>query len=425
MRTFPRTARRRAIAALAAIAVVIGAFSVPYAFAKDDLEGKQKQVEKKIDRANDDLRESSKRARTATAKLRRAQQRLDAARSNLARVQGQLTVARARDEQMKAELAAAEARFETAKRDVVVGRQKVGDQRDAVANMVSSIYTQGDPHLLGLASVLDAQDPADITRRLNAMDVMVGQETRAYDDLRAAEVLLVVQRNSVKKAKDLVAERRQQAAENLAVVEGLEQQARAATVEVRGLVDARGKARKSAARAKKRDLREIRKLKREQRRIAALLRKRAAAAKKRAGGKAASPPAPSGGFLSYPVKGYVTSSFGYRTHPIYGYRSLHDGTDFSTGGCGAPMYAAADGKVISRYYQTAYGNRLILDHGFVRGVGLASIYNHATRYTVGVGQRVKRGQIIGFVGNTGWSTGCHLHFTVMSNGRAVDPMRWF
>ncbi|MDP3892380.1 murein hydrolase activator EnvC, partial [Nocardioides sp.] len=383
MRIFPRTARRRAIAAVAAAAVVVGAFSVPYAVAKDDLKGKQKQVEKKLDRANDDLRESSKQVRAATVRLRRAQAQLDAARSNLADVQGQLGVARAKDAEMQARLTAAEARVETAKQNVAIGRQKVGDQQDAVASMVSSIYTQGDPQLLGLASVLDAEDPADITRRLNAMDVMVGEETRAYDDLRAAEVLLVVQRNSVRKAKDLVAERRAQAAENLAVMEGLEQQARAATLEVRGLVSARGKARKGAARARQRDLREIKKLEREQRRIADLLRKRAAAAKKRAGGAAPSKPAPSGGFLNWPVKGYVTSSFGYRTHPIYGYRSLHDGTDFGTGGCGAPMHATADGKVISRYYQTAYGNRLILDHGYVRGVGLASIYNHATRYTVG------------------------------------------
>ncbi|QCC78629.1 M23 family metallopeptidase [Nocardioides daphniae] len=69
-------------------------------------------------------------------------------------------------------------------------------------------------------------------------------------------------------------------------------------------------------------------------------------------------------------------------------------------------------------------NRLVLDHGILSGVGVASIYNHATKYVVRTGERVKRGQVIGYVGSTGWSTGCHLHFTVMVNGRTVDPRKW-
>jgi murein DD-endopeptidase MepM/ murein hydrolase activator NlpD len=80
--------------------------------------------------------------------------------------------------------------------------------------------------------------------------------------------------------------------------------------------------------------------------------------------------------------------------------------------------------VLSRYWSDSYGNRLIIDHGVAKGVGLATIYNHATHYTVSTGQQVRRGQVIGYVGTTGWSTGCHLHFTVMDNGKAVDPMNW-
>ena len=61
----------------------------------------------------------------------------------------------------------------------------------------------------------------------------------------------------------------------------------------------------------------------------------------------------------------------------------------------------------------------------MNGKSLAAVYNHASGYRVGVGQRVARGQVVGDAGNTGWSTGCHLHFTVLVNGNAVDPMRWF
>ena len=105
-------------------------------------------------------------------------------------------------------------------------------------------------------------------------------------------------------------------------------------------------------------------------------------------------------------------------------RVSSNGVDFGAE-CGAPMYATANGEVIAQYYQTAWGNRLIIDHGWQRGTGLASIYHHATHYVVGVGQRVRRGQLVGYVGTTGWSTGCHLHFTVMANGSPVDPMNWF
>ena len=80
---------------------------------------------------------------------------------------------------------------------------------------------------------------------------------------------------------------------------------------------------------------------------------------------------------------------------------------------------------MSSYFSGVYGNRLIIDNGAMAGAGIATIYNHATTYTVGVGDQVAEGQVIGYEGSTGWSTGCHLHFTVMANGQAVDPMKYF
>ncbi|MEP7089176.1 MAG: M23 family metallopeptidase, partial [Nocardioidaceae bacterium] len=114
-----------------------------------------------------------------------------------------------------------------------------------------------------------------------------------------------------------------------------------------------------------------------------------------------------------------------RIHPIYGYRALHDGVDFGVS-CGTPIRAAASGRVVERYFQTAWGNRVIIDHGFHHGVGLATISNHMNApAVVAPGQHVQRGQVVGYVGTTGWSTGCHLHFTVMQDGVAVNPMSWF
>ncbi len=128
--------------------------------------------------------------------------------------------------------------------------------------------------------------------------------------------------------------------------------------------------------------------------------------------------------LLRPVPGPITSPFGRRFHPVLHVWKLHDGTDFGAS-CGTPIRAAADGRVINRYFNSGYGNRLMIDHGTLSGRGLVTGYNHATRYTVRVGQTVRRGEVIGYVGSTGYSTGCHLHLMVWVNGGVADPMRWF
>jgi murein DD-endopeptidase MepM/ murein hydrolase activator NlpD len=113
-----------------------------------------------------------------------------------------------------------------------------------------------------------------------------------------------------------------------------------------------------------------------------------------------------------------------RFHPVLRYWKLHDGTDFGAG-CGTPIRAPASGRVAEKYYNGGYGYRLMIDHGFESGRFVTTGYNHASRYTVHVGQRVRKGQVIGYIGSTGYSTGCHLHLMVWLNGRVVNPMIWF
>ncbi len=182
-------------------------------------------------------------------------------------------------------------------------------------------------------------------------------------------------------------------------------------------VAAREKAERKAERARREALEELAKLKRKEERIKQQIL--AAAAADHSTGYVGN----DDGFLLSPVDGPVTSSFGYRVHPIYGYWGLHDGTDFGVS-CGASMRAVSDGKVLSRYYTSVYGNRLYLDVGKVNGHNLTVVYNHATAYRVSVGQNVSRGETVGYVGSTGWSTGCHLHFTVLQDGDPVDPMNY-
>ena len=80
--------------------------------------------------------------------------------------------------------------------------------------------------------------------------------------------------------------------------------------------------------------------------------------------------------------------------------------------------------MISRVWSDVYGNRLYLDVGRVNGKNMTLVYNHATSYRVGVGAHVGRGETLGYAGTTGWSTGCHLHFTVLLDGSPVNPMNY-
>jgi murein DD-endopeptidase MepM/ murein hydrolase activator NlpD len=434
VRTFSRTTRVRGLAALVAGSLLLGVAAVPLASADDDLKAKKHKVQRQINGAHEELEESSARARRAHAALNAAQVQLDRAQAHLARMRGQLAAAEVLDRRMQARLEAAIEHLREARAELDDGREKVADQQDTLGQIVVANYQSGDPSLMGLSMVLTSQNPAELTGQLNSVQNVIDKEAVVLDRLEASRALLIVQEQQVAAAKVQVAEQRKAAAENLRRKQRLEEQAEAAEASVQERVAARAVAQREAARARAADLAELRNLEQERNRISAILKRRAAearrkaaAAARRAGrssGGGGGGPVSSGGFLDYPVNGPVTSPFGWRTHPIYGYQSLHDGTDFGAG-CGTPIRAAADGRVMEEYFQTAWGNRIIIDHGFHRGVGLATISNHLSGYAVSVGQHVRRGQVVGYVGTTGWSTGCHLHYTVMQNGNPVNPMSWF
>ena len=127
------------------------------------------------------------------------------------------------------------------------------------------------------------------------------------------------------------------------------------------------------------------------------------------------------GFLAARSTARVTSPFGYRTHPIYGYYGLHNGTDFGAG-CGSPLRAGAAGTVISHLLRRGLRQPALPQRRHASTAPTSTlVYNHMSGYHVGDGARVGRGDVVGYVGTTGWSTGCHLHFTVLRNGNPVDP----
>lgn len=117
----------------------------------------------------------------------------------------------------------------------------------------------------------------------------------------------------------------------------------------------------------------------------------------------------------------MASGFGYRIHPIYKTRIFHEGMDF-TAKTGTEIYATGD-AVVERADAKAggYGNHVVLNHGF----GYKTLYGHMVRYIVKRGQRVKRGEVIGYVGNTGRSTGPHVHYEIIKDGKKINPVNYY
>ncbi|MEH1850210.1 MAG: peptidoglycan DD-metalloendopeptidase family protein [Nostoc sp.] len=122
------------------------------------------------------------------------------------------------------------------------------------------------------------------------------------------------------------------------------------------------------------------------------------------------------GVMTYPSDAPTSSPFGWRIHPILGYRRFHAGLDFAAS-YGSKIRAADSGKVIFAGWYGGYGRAVIIDHGN----GLTTLYGHTSELYVTEGQAVERGQAIGAVGSTGFSTGPHLHFEVRRNGTPVNP----
>jgi len=117
----------------------------------------------------------------------------------------------------------------------------------------------------------------------------------------------------------------------------------------------------------------------------------------------------------------IASGFGYRIHPIYKTLRMHEGIDF-TAPIGTPIYATGNGTIERlKHKMTGYGKVVMIDHGY----GYETLYAHMSKVIVRPGQKIKRGEIIGYVGNTGRSTGPHLHYEVRKNSKPINPVHFF
>jgi murein DD-endopeptidase MepM/ murein hydrolase activator NlpD len=424
VRLFPATARQRLVVAVTVTALGAGAAAAPlgstHAWADiKHLRHQQTQAQHSVKHAQADLDESSRMARRAFEALSKSRAELRAARHDLLVARAHVRAARDRLHQIRRQLDRAKARLERARENVAREQRAVDDQRGRLVNTVTSFYEDGDPQLVGMLSLLGTATTAELTDKQSNNDLVLDSQDQILDSLKASQVLLQVQADDLAEAKDQVARKREEARQNLELKREYEQEALHAKKQVIKTVKAKKHAWALESRARAHDRAVLARSKARAARVHRALMAQIAREQRRGGGYRGA----TNGLLMRPVNGPITSPYGYRINPVMGYYGLHDGDDFGAG-CGTPIWAAGNGTVVSEYYSSVWGNRLYLNLGLVNGRNVTVIYNHLSAYRSHVGQHVVRGQVVGLIGTTGWSTGCHTHMTVMVNGTAVNPAPW-
>jgi murein DD-endopeptidase MepM/ murein hydrolase activator NlpD len=437
------SSRRTGFAALVAAvlaAVVAGGLLVP-ARAANDPERQKRRVDASVRQLQAEVHASSAQLAAAERQFERAEAQLPGARAALTAAQQRLAAARTVESDLARKLHEVEVAEAVAAANLQRVIESVTAHRTAVGQIARRTYQNGSFAQLSVA--LQAETPQDFAYRLTYVQVVLRSERNILTRLGEERADLAHQRAQLEALRLKVAEQRARAAAAVQHTRALEHQASAAAQQVQALVAQRKAAVDAAGRERAADLRRYREMQAESARLAQLIRaqvarERAAAQRAQAqrsgsqGSGAQRPrsrPAPprvsrwGGSYLSRPVSGPVTSPFGLRYHPILQYTKLHTGTDFGAA-AGTPVHAARAGKVIQSYYNSAYGNRVVVNHGTVNGVNLVTTYNHLSRRSAFVGERLSRGEVLGYVGSTGYSTGPHLHFETLEDGGFVNPMRW-
>jgi murein DD-endopeptidase MepM/ murein hydrolase activator NlpD len=349
---------------------------------------------------------STARRRQAAAKAKRAQL---AARVNAARASDRQleSAVRALDSHIATQQAGTDAARQAAhaadqalaavQTRLVTTQRQVTELRAAVKNRAVAAYVT--PSGSGISEVLDSHDLNEASRKREMLDQVVGGNRSDLERLRATEEDLVLAQQQLGSAQREAAARRRQAEARLVALK----YARSQQDRLRSALDDRIKDYLAEADA----------VAKEEASLVAYIRTHSAPTRSSRGGDSGSVGRVSGAGLIWPVRGSVTSEYGSR------WGRMHEGIDIGAGS-GTPIHAAKAGTVVFSGTMNGYGNVIIVDHGG----GFSTLYAHQSRRAAADGQEVGQGDVIGYVGSTGHSTGPHLHFETRVNGNPQNPRRY-
>ena len=413
----------------------------------------KRRVDSSIDRLKDHLDDTSAKLEKAYTDLESTRSRIPGAREALQQAQAAAAEADRANTVAAQELEVAQANEQKAQDELERTVKEVEDGRARLAQFAAQIYQEQGFGQLDVA--LSSTDPQQFADRIALVDTVMDVQGQTIERLATEQASQRALEDHLSALRADSAAKKKAAEEALARAEAARDVAARAKADLEALAASQEQQTADFEDQVTADKKQLAAMQAEQARLQKILEQRAAEARRRAaeaarkkaaaeaaarrkaqqeqssrsnsGGSSSGGSSGSSGssssYLSRPVHtGWVSSEFGTRYHPLLHIWRLHAGRDYAAN-CGTPVYAAASGTVIMAGSTYGYGNRVVIDHGLERGVGLATTYNHLSGFAVGGGS-VGRGQLIGYVGSTGTSTGCHLHFETLENGSFVDPRRW-
>jgi len=327
---------------------------------------------------------------------------IEAAQVEVATIADEVEVASAAYEEVEARLEAQRARVASAEAHVASQTELIAAMEVELGALAVESFKRGgvDPSLSALVD-----GAGDLSSSASTLEVLGDRQSLSLTEVKDAKLELERVRALAARELDEVAVLEADLAERRAAIEAR----LAGAKDVLALAEAAEQARIAAEAAAEAERQRVEASRSDRDAAAADAAPDAAAA-------VAAVPAGNGG-LQTPVEGRNSSPYGNRTHPITGAQKLHGGTDIANS-CGTPVVAAEDGFVESAKWNGSYGNIIVITHP---DAGLSTAYAHLEAFAVTSGP-VARGEVVGYIGTTGMSTGCHLHFEVRTGGEQVDPI---
>lgn len=407
----PNARRRGSLAVCAAtlgLALLGGAATVAPAQA-DDIDNQRDRVTSQLDASRAKLANLSEAAQKAVLALQNTQANVAAAQRALEAAQAQEQAATAKKAQVDADLV--KAKKEEAEGQARLDAIKAEQVRNTdIRNNIARQAYEGSG-LERLAAVLNTDKAQDLADNMYVVEKVNDSQNALLDELAKAKAKADAEQAKLEATRRTIATLQLQAQAALAQAADARTLADATKAQLVTL-QAQQKAAADAVAAQKGDEeKRVAALQAESDRIAAQLAARYGGTTSWSGGN---------GQFAVPVGGPFTSEFEWRINPILGTRELHSGLDIGVP-CGTPVHASGPGTVIHAGWTGGYGNSVWVDHGG----GVVTTYNHMEGYATSVGASVSRGTVVGYVGSTGLSTGCHMHWEVRVGGVPVNPRGWF
>ncbi len=378
------------------------------------------KAKKKVEAAEEEEKEAEKKKSAAEKEKSNLEDEKKAAEKEKKELSAELNQLLDEMEELEEKIDAKEAEIEVIEEQLIQAKVDENDQYEAMKLRIKYMYENGDEQMLEI--LFDATDIGDFLNKAEYISNVSDYDREKLEEyqeivkqIEEQEQVLQDEYDELAQMQDELIEKQESLETLIATKEGeisdLEDDIKSNEKKIEKLEEA------AATAAKK---------KKEAQEAQADAEAKAAAASggsssSGSSGSAGASVVSGNGTFTHPCPGYsrISSTFGYRTAPTAGASTYHKGVDFAAPQ-GTPIYAAEAGTVTSASYSGNAGNLIVINHGN----GLQTYYMHTSKMFVSAGQKVSKGQNIGLVGTTGNSTGPHLHFQVMRNGTAVNPMSY-